>query len=52
MATKEIRGVQKIKVTIVGESKEDRDRKFKIIRDEMYNQWRALNLCMSLMANS
>lgn len=50
MATKEIRGVQKIKVTIVGESKEDRDRKFKIIRDEMYNQWRALNLCMSLMA--
>ena len=50
MATKEIRGVQKIKVTIVGESKEDRDRKFKIVRDEMYNQWRALNLCMSLMA--
>ena len=49
-ATKEIRGVQKIKVTIVGEDKEDRERKFKVVRDEMYNQWRALNLCMSLMA--
>lgn len=50
MSKKEIRSVQKIKVTIVGDTPEEREAKFKIVRDEMYNQWRALNLCMSLLA--
>ena len=50
MSIKEIRSVQKLKVTIVAESEEERNAKYKMVRDEMYNQWRALNLAMSLLA--
>lgn len=50
MSIKEIRSVQKLKVTIVAETEEERNVKYKMVRDEMYNQWRALNLAMSLLA--
>ena len=40
--------VRKLKLTIVG-NKEIRNRQYKIIRDEQYQQYRALNLCMSLL---
>lgn len=48
--TTKIQSVQKLKVTIVAETEEERNAKYQIIRDEMYNQWRGLNLCMSLLA--
>lgn len=47
---KEIRSVQKVKVTIVAETEEERNAKYRMIRDEMYNQWQGLNLAMSLLA--
>lgn len=50
MSIKEIRSVQKLKVAIVAENEEERNAKYKMVRDEMYNQWRALNLAMSLLA--
>lgn len=48
--TTKIQSVQKLKVTIVAETEEERNAKYQMIRDEMYNQWRGLNLCMSLLA--
>ena len=50
MSIKEIRSVQKVKVTIVAETEEERNAKYKMVRDEMYNQWQGLNLAMSLLA--
>ena len=50
MSIKEIRSVQKIKVTIVAETEEERNAKYKMVRDEMYNQWQGLNFAMSLLA--
>lgn len=50
MSIKEIRSVQKLKVTIVAETEEERNIKYKMVRDEMYNQWQGLNLAMSLLA--
>ena len=47
---KEIISVQKLKVTIVAETEEEKRAKHKTIRDEMYNQYCALNLAMSLYA--
>ena len=40
--------VRKLKLTIVGDE-ETRNQQYKIIRDEQYQQYRALNLCMSLL---
>ena len=40
--------VRKLKLTIVG-NEETRNQQYKIIRDEQYQQYRALNLCMSLL---
>ena len=48
--TTKIQSVQKLKVTIVAETEEERNAKYQMIRNEMYNQWRGLNLCMSLLA--
>ena len=50
MSKKEIRSVQKLKVTIVAETEEEKQTKYKMVRDEMYHQWQGLNLCMSLLA--
>lgn len=50
MSIKEIRSVQKVKVTIVAETEEERNTKYKMVRDEMYNQWQGLNFAMSLLA--
>lgn len=50
MSKKEIRSVQKLKVTIVAETEEEKQAKYKMVRDEMYHQWQGLNLCMSLLA--
>lgn len=47
---KEIRSAQKVKVTIVAETEEERNAKYRMIRDEMHNQWQGLNLAMSLLA--
>ena len=41
--------VRKLKLTIVGDE-ETRNQQYKIIRDEQYQQYRALNLCMSLLS--
>ena len=41
--------VRKLKLTIVGDE-ETRNQQYKLIRDEQYQQYRALNLCMSLLS--
>ena len=41
--------VRKLKLTIVGDE-ETRNQQYKLIRDEHYQQYRALNLCMSLLS--
>ena len=43
--------VRKLKLTIVGDE-ETRNQQYKLIRDEQYQQYRALNLCMSLLISS
>ena len=40
--------VRKLKLTIVGDE-QTRKEKYKIIRDEQYQQYKALNLCMTLL---
>ena len=40
--------VRKLKLTIVGDE-QTRKEQYKIIRDEQYQQYKALNLCMTLL---
>lgn len=43
--------VRKIKITIIGD-RESRNKQYKWIRDEQYNQYRALNLAMTYMVTN
>ncbi|RHW66433.1 hypothetical protein DZC34_02580 [Clostridium botulinum] len=43
--------VRKIKLTILGDT-ETRNKQYKWIRDEQYNQYRALNLSMTYMVTN
>ena len=44
------RASNKVKITIVEDDPDERNRKYKLIHDEMYKQYLALNMCMSLLA--
>ena len=44
--------VKKLKLTVVAENKEERDEKYKFIRDSQYAQYQGLNLAMGILASA
>jgi IS605 OrfB family transposase len=48
---KEFRTVKKLKLTIVADTKEEREEKYKFIRDSQYAQYQGLNLAMGILVS-